>query len=178
LGLGVLYPPVQILGVWRHVARSEPCLVHPKTDRLDGIWLTRRRPCALLAVSILYASEVQILSIVKYASMPSGEQTRGMRSMSAHVACRVSLGVQQGVGFARRELSERWKFIRQVAMEKHLTAWRELPDTPWLKDSPRSAQNKAIEDLDRALKNFFEQHAVCPRFPTQRPVRRSLPVAG
>ena len=63
-------------------------------------------------------------------------------------------------------------------MEKHLTAWRELPDTPWLKDSPRSAQNKAIEDLDRALKNFFEQHAVCPRFPTQRPVRRSLPVTG
>ncbi len=96
--------------------------------------------------------------------MPSGEQTRGMRSMSAHVACRVSLGVQQGVGFARRELSERWKFIRQFAMEKHLTAWRELPDTPWLKDSPRSAQNKAIEDLDRALKNFFEQHAVFPRF--------------
>jgi hypothetical protein len=89
LGLGVLYPPVQILGVWRHVARSEPCLVHPKTDRLDGIWLTRRRPCALLVVSILYASEVQILSIVKYASMPSGEQTRDMRSMSAHVACRL-----------------------------------------------------------------------------------------
>jgi putative transposase len=56
------------------------------------------------------------------------------------------------------------KFISQFAMEKHLTAWRELPDAPWLKDSPRSAQNKAIEDLDRALKNFFEQHAVFPCF--------------
>src|ERR1700734_2148271 len=29
LGIGRLVPPVQVLGVWRHVAHSEPCLVHP-----------------------------------------------------------------------------------------------------------------------------------------------------
>jgi putative transposase len=56
------------------------------------------------------------------------------------------------------------KFIGQFSMEKHLTAWRNASDTPWLKDSPRSAQNKAIEDLDRAFKNFFEKRADFPSF--------------
>ena len=94
----------------------------------------------------------------------------------SRVACR--LVFNKALALHDENYQNTGTIIGQFAMEKHITAWRELPDTPWPKDSPRSAQNKAIEDLDRALKNFFEQHAVCPRFPTQRPVRRSLPVAG
>jgi transposase len=115
--------------------------------------------------------------------MPSGEPTRDMRSTPARVgACRgvsgrvgACRGVSGRVGACRLVFNKTLalhdenyrnggKFISQFAMEKHLTAWRELPDASWLKDSPRSAQNKAIEDLDRALKNFFEQHAVFPCF--------------
>ena len=56
------------------------------------------------------------------------------------------------------------KFTSQFAMEKHLTTWRNSPDTPWLRDSPRSAQIKAIEDLDRTFKDFFEKRADIPCF--------------
>jgi putative transposase len=64
------------------------------------------------------------------------------------------------------------KFTSQFAMEKHLTAWRNSPDTPWLRNSPRSAQIKAIEDLDRAFKNFFEKRAGFPMLQAQGPVSR------
>lgn len=50
------------------------------------------------------------------------------------------------------------------AMEKHLTAWRNAPETPWLKESPRHPQNQTIGDLDRAFGNFFAKRADYPRF--------------
>lgn len=56
------------------------------------------------------------------------------------------------------------KFIGYVAMAKHLTDWRNGPDTPWLKDAPVHPLQHALKDLERAYKNFFAKRADFPRF--------------
>ncbi|KVO58360.1 RNA-guided endonuclease InsQ/TnpB family protein [Burkholderia stagnalis] len=55
------------------------------------------------------------------------------------------------------------KFINYVAMAKHLTAWRNGSETPWLKDSPVHPLQHALKDLERAYKNFFGKRAAFPR---------------
>src|SRR5260370_26695449 len=49
-------------------------------------------------------------------------------------------------------------------MAKHLTAWRNSVDTPWMAETPSSAQQSALKDLDVAFKNFFEKRADFPCF--------------
>jgi len=56
------------------------------------------------------------------------------------------------------------KFINYVAMAKHLIAWRNGEETPWLKDSPVHPLQHALKDLERAYKNFFAKRAEFPRF--------------
>jgi len=54
------------------------------------------------------------------------------------------------------------KFIGDVAMAKHLTAWRNGPDTPWLKDAPCHPLQHALKDLEKAYKKFFAKLADFP----------------
>lgn len=56
------------------------------------------------------------------------------------------------------------KFIGYVAMAKHLTAWRNGLETPWLKDAPCHPLQQALKDLEKAYKNFFAKHTGFPRF--------------
>ena len=51
-----------------------------------------------------------------------------------------------------------------VAMAKHLTAWRNSLDMPWLKDAPCHPLQQALKDLEKAYKNFFAKRADFPRF--------------
>jgi putative transposase len=56
------------------------------------------------------------------------------------------------------------RFIRYVDLAKHLTAWRQGVETPWLKDAPVHPLQHALKDLDRAYANFFAKRADLPRF--------------
>ena len=56
------------------------------------------------------------------------------------------------------------KFIGYVAMAKHLTGWRNGPDTPWLNEAPCHPLQHALKDLEKAYKNFFAKRADFPRF--------------
>ena len=51
---------------------------------------------------------------------------------------------------AQQRLMRRYagaKFIGYVAMAKHLTAWRNGTETPWLKDAPVHPLQHALKDL-------------------------------
>ena len=67
-----------------------------------------------------------------------------------------ALALQQ----ANHEAGE--KFIGYVAMAKHLTAWRNGVETPWLKDAPVHPLQHALKDLDKAYQNFFAKRADFP----------------
>lgn len=56
------------------------------------------------------------------------------------------------------------KFIGYVAMAKHLTAWRNGAQTPWLKEAPVHPLQHVLKDLELAYKNSFAQQAAFPRF--------------
>jgi len=96
----------------------------------------------------------------KYRIEPNGEQQRKLRQFAG--MCRFvynkALAFQQG----NRAAGE--KFIGYVPMAKHLTAWRNGGETPWLKDAPVHPLQHALKDLDRAYQNFFAGRADFPRF--------------
>ena len=56
------------------------------------------------------------------------------------------------------------KFIGHVEMAKHLTAWRNGEETPWLKDSPVHPLQHALKNLDVAFKNFFAERSGFHKF--------------
>jgi putative transposase len=103
---------------------------------------------------------MQRLQAYKYELIPNGEQQRDMRRFAG--SCRLvynkALALQQG----NHQAGE--KFIGYVAMAKHLTAWRNGAETPWLKDAPVHPLQHALKDLDRAYKNFFAKRTAFPRF--------------
>ncbi len=55
-------------------------------------------------------------------------------------------------------------YIAYVAMAKQLTAWRNGPETPWLRQAPCHPLQHALKHLDQAFKNFFAKRAAYPRF--------------
>lgn len=56
------------------------------------------------------------------------------------------------------------KFVRYEDMAKHLTAWRNDPETPWLKLAPVHTQQQTLKALDDAYKRFFARQAGFPKF--------------
>ena len=56
------------------------------------------------------------------------------------------------------------KKLGYVGLCKELTAWRHCQETVWLADAPSQALQQALNDLERAYKNFFEKRADFPRF--------------
>ncbi|NPT43846.1 transposase [Paraburkholderia sp. 1N] len=103
---------------------------------------------------------MQRLQAFKFELMPTGEQARKMRQFAG--ACRFVYNKALALQQENREAGG--KFIGYVGMAKHLTAWRNNSETPWLKDAPVHTSQCALKDLDRAFVNFFEKCADFPRF--------------
>ena len=107
-----------------------------------------------------YTEVMQRLQAFKYELCPNGQQQRDMRSFAG--SCRFVFNKALALQKANHEAGE--KFIGYVAMAKHLTAWRNGDETPWLKSAPVHPLQHSLKDLERAYKNFFAQRAAFPRF--------------
>jgi putative transposase len=103
---------------------------------------------------------MQRLQAFKFELIPTGEQTRKMRQFAgaSRFVYNKALALQQ------QNHADGGKFIGYVAMAKHLTAWCNSLDTPWLKDTPVHTSQCALKDLDGAFGNFFAKRADFPRF--------------
>ena len=102
---------------------------------------------------------MQRLQAFKFELMPTGEQQRDMRRVAG--SCRFVYN--KALALQKENYDAGGKFINYVAMAKHLTAWRNGSETPWLKDSPVHPLQHALKDLERAYKNFFGKRAAFPR---------------
>ncbi|MGU7780086.1 RNA-guided endonuclease InsQ/TnpB family protein [Burkholderia sp. PU8-34] len=103
---------------------------------------------------------MQRLQAFKFELMPTGEQQRDMRRFAG--SCRFVYN--KALALQKENYDAGGTFIGYVAMAKHLTAWRNGSETPWLKDSPVHPLQHALKDLERAYKNFFGKRAAFPRF--------------
>lgn len=103
---------------------------------------------------------MQRLQAFKYELIATGAQTRAMRQFAG--ACRFVFNKALALQQANHQVSQ--KFIGYVAMAKLLTAWRNGPETPWLKDAPVHPLQHALKDLDKAYQNFFKGQSRFPRF--------------
>ena len=107
-----------------------------------------------------YNGGMQRLQAFKYELMPEGDTKRQLRRFAG--SCRFVYNKALALQQANHEAGE--KFIGYVAMAKHLTAWRNGDETPWLKDAPVHPLQHALKDLETAYKNFFAKRADFPRF--------------
>ncbi|MGF6604511.1 putative transposase [Paraburkholderia sp. GAS448] len=103
---------------------------------------------------------MQRLQAFKYELMPNGEQQRNMRRFVG--ACRFVFN--KALAMQKENHEAGGKFIGYVPMAKHLTAWRNGRETPWLKEAPVHPLQHALKDLDRAYQNFFAKRAYFPKF--------------
>jgi putative transposase len=103
---------------------------------------------------------MQRLQAFKYELKPNGETKRQLRRFAG--SCRFVYNKALALQQTRHAAGE--KFIGYVAMAKHLTAWRNSAETPWLKDSPVHPLQHALKDLDKAYQNFFAKRTDFPRF--------------
>ncbi|SAL19990.1 transposase [Caballeronia choica] len=100
------------------------------------------------------------LQAFKFELMPTGAQARKMRCFAG--ACRFVYN--RALALQKENYAAGGKFIGYVAMAKHLTAWRNSAETPWLADAPVHPSQQMLKDLDRAYTNFFAKRADFPRF--------------
>ena len=96
----------------------------------------------------------------KFELKPTGDQQRDMRRYAG--ACRFVFNKALALQIENHVAGE--KFIGYVVMAKHLTAWRNDGETPWLKEAPCHPLQHALKDLERAYQNFFAKRADFPRF--------------
>jgi putative transposase len=107
-----------------------------------------------------YHEPVQRLQAFKFELQPNGQQERDMRRFAG--ACRFVFN--KALALQKENYEAGGKFIGYVAMAKHLTAWRNGTETPWLKNAPVHPLQHALKDMERAYKNFFAKRAAFPRF--------------
>lgn len=103
---------------------------------------------------------MQRLQAFKYELRPNGEQERKMRRFAG--SCRFVYN--QALGLQKERYQAGDKKLGYVEMCRQLTAWRNSPETPWLKDAPVHPLQQALKDLQRACTNFFAGRAGLPRF--------------
>ena len=103
---------------------------------------------------------MQCLQAFKYQLMPTDDQQRNMRRFAG--ACRFVFNKALAMQKARYEKNE--KKLGYAGLCKELTAWRNGPETPWLKEAPVHPLQQALKDLERAYANFFAKRADFPRF--------------
>lgn len=90
--------------------------------------------------------------------MPSGEQQCDMRRFAG--ACRFVFN--KALAMQKERYDAGLKYASHFDMCKWLPEWK--AQLPWLKESPSHTLQKALKDVDRAYKNFFEGRASFPRF--------------
>lgn len=100
------------------------------------------------------------LQAFKFELKPNGEQASDMRRFAG--SCRHVYN--KALALQKTNHSAGGTFIRYESMAKHLTAWRNSFETPWLKESPCHPLQHALKDLERAYKNFFAKRAAFPKF--------------
>ncbi|WP_031405094.1 RNA-guided endonuclease TnpB family protein [Thiomonas sp. FB-Cd] len=100
------------------------------------------------------------LQAFKFELRPNGQQQRQMRRFAG--SCRFVFNKALALQKTNHEAGGR--FIRYVDMARHLTAWRNGAETPWLKDAPIHPLQHALKDLDRAYTNVFAKRADFPHF--------------
>lgn len=103
---------------------------------------------------------MQRLQAFKYELRPDGQRERQMRRYAG--ACRFVFNKALALQKARYEQGE--KKLGYAGLCKELTAWRNGPETPWLKDAPVHPLQQTLKDLERAYANFFAKRADFPRF--------------
>ncbi|HHF0343324.1 TPA: RNA-guided endonuclease InsQ/TnpB family protein [Pseudomonas aeruginosa] len=103
---------------------------------------------------------MQRLQAFKYELMPTGEQQRQMRRFAG--SCRFVFNKALALQKERYEQGE--KKLAYAGLCKKLTAWRNGPETPWLKDAPVHPLQQTLKDLERAYSNFFAKRADLPCF--------------
>ncbi len=103
---------------------------------------------------------MQCLQAFKYELMPNGAQACAMQRFAG--SCRFIYN--KALALQQDNYAQGNPFIGYVAMAKLLTAWRNSPETPWLKEAPCHALQQALKNLDHAYKNFFEKRAGFPVF--------------
>ena len=96
----------------------------------------------------------------KFELMPNGAQTRAIRRFAG--SCRFVFNRALALQIERREKGD--KKLSYFDLAKHLTAWRNSPETAWLAQAPAQALQQTLKNLDRAYTNFFEGRAAFPRF--------------
>jgi putative transposase len=91
---------------------------------------------------------------------PNGDQQRAMRRTAGYrrVVFNKALALQQ------EHRAAGGKYITYNTLALNLKAWRDAPDTAWLKDAPFHTLQQALRDLDRAYQNFFKGLAAFPTF--------------
>ena len=100
------------------------------------------------------------LQAFKFELRPNGGQQRNLCRFAG--SCRYVYNKALAIQIKNHEDGN--KYISYADMCKNLTEWRNDPATPWLKDSPVHPLQQALQDLDRAFKNFFAGRAKFPRY--------------
>ncbi len=100
------------------------------------------------------------LQAFKFELRPNGQQQRQMRRFAG--SCRFVFN--KALALQKESYETGGKFVGYVAMAKHLTAWRNGVETPWLKDAPVHPLQHALKDMERAYTNFFAKRAAFPKF--------------
>jgi putative transposase len=103
---------------------------------------------------------MQRLQAFKFQLQPNGAQERNMRRFAG--ACRFVYNEALALQKARYERGE--KKVGYPRLCQLLTEWRNSAQTPLLRDAPTHPLQQALQDLERAYKNFFAQRAGFPKF--------------
>ncbi|NNM65734.1 MAG: IS200/IS605 family element transposase accessory protein TnpB [Burkholderiales bacterium] len=103
---------------------------------------------------------MQRLQAYKFELRPNGHQQRQMLRFAG--ACRFVFNRALAEQKANHAAGQ--TYIGYVAMAKRLTAWRNDPATPWLREAPVHPLQHALKDLERAYTNFFAKRAAFPKF--------------
>lgn len=103
---------------------------------------------------------MQRLQAFKFELRPDGQQERQMRRFAG--SCRFVYN--KALALQRERFEQNEKKLSAFALNNLLPAWKALPGTAWLSDSPSQALQQALKDLDRAYQNFFTKRADFPRF--------------
>jgi putative transposase len=103
---------------------------------------------------------MQRLQAFKFQLQPNGAQEHNMRRFAG--ARRFVYNEALALQKARYERGE--KKVGYAGLCELLTEWRNSAQTPWLRDAPTHPLQQALQDLERAYKNFFAQRAGFPKF--------------
>jgi putative transposase len=103
---------------------------------------------------------MQRFQAFKYELMPNGEQQRRMHRFAG--SCRYVFN--RGMSLQKERFAQGAKMLGYVQLSKQLTAWRNGPETPWLKDSPTHPLQQVLKDLEQSYTNFFAKRAAFPKF--------------